>query len=816
MKYSVFPGLAVVCLLFGAWQCLQAQTLPQITPVNTPQLWQRAEFRVLNVPAVNNPFDPQVVRVDAAFRFPSGRMVVVPAFWYQSYQRTLSGSSEVLSVAGSPEWHVRFTPSEPGSYSVTASVLTNGQFYGAAPALAFEVVSNTVSARTGFVRRAGSGQYFETGDGQALRLIGENACWPGSRGTFDYDTWFPAMQAAGENYTRLWMCPWAFGIEAAASSLTRYRLDRAWQLDYVLQLAEQRGIYVLLCLDYHGMYETQPDYWGGNNYWPQNPYNVTNGGPCINQNAFFTNNAAQTIYQKRLRYLVARYGYSQNLLAWEFFNEIDNVYAYLNPNDVASWHGLMGSWLHTNDPYGHLVTTSLTGSSDRPEIWNLPQLDFAAYHSYGETSPSLRLNQVVQSFLSRYGKPVMVGEFGTDWRGWNRSNDPYLRGFRQGLWGGALSGSVGTAMPWYWESIQSENVYPLYSALGTILSRTGWGHGPATNISFKTSGSPPLNVGNLIAGGQPFNSFLTLSGVWGGKPVGILAIANPSSADYAPSTLNCFVHGSAHPDLYVPFRLNAWVTNNARLVMHLNSVSDGAIMVVRVDGVQQYRTNLPNLDGGWSVNNEYNMDIPVTVSAGKHFIDINNAGLDWFYLDWVRLENVSPAAYSPAWAPSPASIGLQGAHESLLYVVAPGVSFPAGATNAALPLQQGQTVSLTNWPAGTYYAEWYDPAFGTNISKTSSVTTNSLLRLPVPNFREDLTAVVYASPVLRSAVINSDHAVQFTFDSETGGSYVIENSTDLTNWTTYNVVTNNEGSMLISALVSLQQPRNFFRARQGP
>ena len=62
------------------------------------------------------------------------------------------------------------------------------------------------------------------------------------------------------------------------------------------------------------------------------------------------------------------------------------------PTNVAAWHGAMGGWMHTNDAFGHLVTTSLTGDSDRPEIWSLPQLDFAAYHSYNETAPAGRLN----------------------------------------------------------------------------------------------------------------------------------------------------------------------------------------------------------------------------------------------------------------------------------------------------------------------------------------------------------------------------------------------------------------------------------------
>ncbi len=144
-------------------------------------------------------------------------------------------------------------------------------------------------------------------------------------------------------------------------------------------------------------------------------------------------------------------------------------------------------------------------------------------------------------------------------------------------------------------------------------------------------------------------------------------------------------------------------------MLHLNSVSDSATLVVRADNTVLYRTNLPNLDGGWNVNNEYNMDISVNLPSGKRLIEVTNAGGDWFYLDWVRLENVLPATYPGNWQPSPDAIGLRGQRESLLYVVAPGVSFPSSATNAALPVQHGQVVTLTNWPGGRFFAEWYRP-----------------------------------------------------------------------------------------------------------
>jgi len=666
------------------------------------------------------------------------------------------------------------------------------------------------------VRVAASNQYIETGDGQALRLIGQNVAWPSGRGTYDYDTWFGAMKTAGENYARIWMCPWSFGLETDANSLTHYRLDRAWQLDYLLRLAEQRGIYLLLCLDFHGMFEVTPDVFGGNNFWPTNPYNATNGGPCLNQNAFFTNITARAIYQKRLRYLVARYGSSPNLLAWQLLNEIDNEYAYLNPPDVTAWHGVMGSWLHTNDPFGRLVTTSLTGSSDRPEIWTLPQMDFADYHSYSEPSPVLRLGSVTQSFLKRYHKPVLIDEFGTDWRGWNRSNDPYLRGFRQGLWGGALGGSIGSSMSWWWEDIYAENDYPVYTALGAILNRTGWGRGTWTNIGFKTAGPPPPTVGNLIAGGQPFNAFLNLNPSWGDRPAGQLAIANPDAAGYSATTFNSFVHGTAHADLKAPFRLSAWLTNNARLIMHLNSVSDGSILVVRANGTELFRTNLANLDGGYAVNNEYNTNIIVNVPSGQRLIEVTNAGLDWFFLDSVTLEQVLPSTYPGNWAPSPDAIGLRGPRESLLYLTAPGAAFPAGATNVTLPLQHAQTVTLSNWPAATFFADWYAPATAAPLGLTRSSTTNGLLVLPLPDFGEDLAAIIFTPPRLTQLGISPSNTFQFRLDSETSGQYLIQKSSNLVLWNSWITTNSTTGPAVLSDPAPTTNAPSFFRAKRLP
>src|SRR5947207_1298546 len=86
-----------VCWLVPAF----SQTAPRLAQLTPAQLWQRLEFAIDNVPSASNPFDPDIIRLDATFTLPSGRVMVVPAFWYQGYQRALVGGSEHVTATGS-------------------------------------------------------------------------------------------------------------------------------------------------------------------------------------------------------------------------------------------------------------------------------------------------------------------------------------------------------------------------------------------------------------------------------------------------------------------------------------------------------------------------------------------------------------------------------------------------------------------------------------------------------------------------------------------------------------------------------------------
>jgi hypothetical protein len=797
--------------LMGLAASLQgAVSLEQLAPAEAGKV---VEFRAVDVPVVANPFDDELIRVDATFAGPDARTWVVPAFWYQGYARRLSGGTELLSLQGAPEWRVRFTSPTTGEFRATLTATLNGQPPVTSPPLSF-TVSAAAAPVSGFVQVATNRSHFCLSDGRLLPLIGHCVCWHHARGTYDYDDWLGAMQRVGENYTRLWMCPWAFGLEAETNTLTRYRLDRAWQLDYVFRLAEQRGLYLMLCFDYHGMFETEPDYWGGNNFWPKNPYNAVVGGPCTNQNHFFTSAQAKRTYQKRLRYLVARYGASPNLLAWQFFNEIDNVYRYLNPTNVATWHAEQGDWLHANDPFRHLVTTSLTGGSDRPEIWSLPQMDFSMYHSYGQPDPALGLAARVRSFRERYAKPMMIGEFGVDWQGWDHADDPFLRGMRQGVWAGVVGGSVGTSMSWWWEAIHNENLYPLYQTVRTFLGKTHLGRGSWEPVTFRQSGLPPATVGPLASPAAPFSVQLALDAQWGPRLRGTMAVPDTWSAGESPGLLNSFVHGTGHPDLRIPFRLNAWFDTNASLTLHVNSVSDGAVVNVRVDNASVFTRSLPNLDGTYQVNNEYNTNLVIAVPAGQHVVEVRNAGGDWFCLDWVALSNVLTATYDAGWTPEPVAIGIRGEGETLVYVASPLLKHPARVTNAVLPTLQGVSVTLSNWPSGTWHALWYHATNAAGAGQTLGTTTDGRLTLPLPEFSEDLVGRLVREFAVQAAVGASPGTVRVAVVGDRGLEYELEGTTNLEGWSQVGTVSNalGEGEWEVAS----DPPLQVFRGRVKP
>ena len=161
-------------IIFSGYSTVPVAGPPQMIQLNSAQTWQRLEFQVANVPTASNPFNPTIISLDATFTAPSGKTSVVPAFWYQGYNRSLAGNAgttEVDAANAPPQWRIRFTPVEVGAYSLSLVIQTNGQAYGTFTTN-FTVTSNSTPVRFGYVGIASGNRYFQTGDGQALPLNG--------------------------------------------------------------------------------------------------------------------------------------------------------------------------------------------------------------------------------------------------------------------------------------------------------------------------------------------------------------------------------------------------------------------------------------------------------------------------------------------------------------------------------------------------------------------------------------------------------------------------------------------------------------------
>ncbi len=236
-----------------------------------------------------------------------------------------------------------------------------------------------------------------------------------------------------------------------APGLGRYYNKTAERLDEILNYAENRGIYMMLTFDYHGIFTSFIDIWASNAEWRTNPYNAANGGPCENQVDFFTNAEAKRLYKNKLRYIVARWGYATNIACWEFFNEIDNVIDMfdLPPADIVNWHREMADYLKQVDPYKHIVTTSVS-NREVHGLWDIENIEISQHHNYGPTD---NMKESILEYIEKFKKPDVVGEFALGWKGPGKDlpAELYEGEMHNGLWRGMFSPTPILPLTWWWE-----------------------------------------------------------------------------------------------------------------------------------------------------------------------------------------------------------------------------------------------------------------------------------------------------------------------------------------------------------------------------
>lgn len=720
---SIFLTFFILTSFFLCASNSQSPPPPTINEfeILTPsvEMLEKFEARIDLTAEYDNPFDYDQISIKAFFTSPTGGVDTVDGFYMRNY--TLNVPAGNLFVDGTTEFRVRYAPREVGQYQfqVTATDSTGTTL---SEILAFESKAIEDDLNHGFVR-TNSSNYLQFDDETSYIPVGENIAWPDNNTYQDFTKWLSKLSENGANFFRLWHAHWGLGIEWSNgngfSGLREYKQPNCFYQDWLYDYCADRGIYVMLALQHHGPVSTNV-----NPNWNQSPYNFANGGPCFTTIDFFVNEEAKAHTKNRYRYIVARWGYSKNILCWELFNEVhwtDNF--SVNKDLVADWHIEMAEFLDSIDVNNHIITTSYGDDLTDEEVWNNELFGLTQSHIYRNSSNIENiLANTSRNFLSTYNKPTLNGEFGLGINSSLANTDPDGIHLHNAIWGSLFGGSAGTAMTWWWESyIHPRDLYFHFLGIDQLVDQ----------VNFFEQNLKPVNA---IVSNAPDDLSLQTSLNWANIATDSITINADGTLTPSDTQLSQFLYGSSWNTQYKSapvFKVNYPQEG-------LFEVSTGSqnglnpTMEIWIDSTLVLQDTLAKTDTTYSV----------TVSEGEHFIHVDNKGTDWITINDYRFENLgsSVSAY--------VLVGEQKNYASG-WVLNQNYNHNYIANNGLPDDAPPVTIAVDSFENGVYSMHLFHPLDGSIISTgTPAIAQDGELKISIPPFLWDVAFIIDDSPVV--------------------------------------------------------------------
>jgi hypothetical protein len=467
----------------------------------------------------------------------------------------------------------------------------------------------------------------------------------------------------------------------------------------------------MMCIDSFNSLDAVSSY--GN--WVRSPYNLEHGGPCKTPPDFFTNPEAKRLFKQRLSYLVARWGYSTSVLAWELWNEVDLTTGY-DSKAVAAWHKEMALYLRSIDPWRHPITTSYARTEGDPEVDGLPQMEFLQSHNYGARDVANMVSEWSRRESERYRKSYYLGEYGADMEA-----DREGVQLHNGLWAGMLSGCPGTPMLWYWYWVEAEDLYREFSPAAAFAADVDW---VAENYR------PVEVVGLRYAGGAKPEGYGTLEvdpagESWDDAPTPYHQPSRLRARDTGEvdnqAALGRYLYGTVnHVEWHNPVTFEADYPQAGRFEVIVGQVSPfgGARIVIFVDGRQELSQELPASPGG--ADAVYGVAIP----PGKHEIKVENEGQDWFRASYRLVGYLT--------VPNLRVLALGNAHSALAWVQNREHTCWHVARREVTPVHAAE-FTLAGLTPGRYQVEQWDTANGTVVKRETVASEDGTVTLETPD-----------------------------------------------------------------------------------
>lgn len=412
-----------------------------------------------------NPFLEWELKIDAIFtHLETQNEILQPAFYYEDFTAysnplftpadgTCYTDAEYNRLGG---WErkaipysflVRFAPPKIGSWMYQIRLETPDTIIWS-PATFFEVNSGKFKAP---VEVASNKRFLQQGE-KSILPQGMNAAWAEGNPNFDAELFeYHSFEVSGVTYYmpeyyrtvhvtprvqdryrkllsrfadqgvqifRLIMAPTGSDIEWEKLGDYSDRMNLAYELDKTLALAEERDLLILWDLAIHYTFKKNVYYiskwdWVDADGTPS--YAYKKAFDLKEPIDFFKSEACKKYYKQRLRYILARWGYSNNIALFELMSEISNIgsdvddgNSFYNQNTAVyeAWQREMGSYIKSfHNGEKHLLTASYSGEinpSDRTFFQN-PDFEVISSNIYDFGQPDFNLffpHYVSRTFLN--------------------------------------------------------------------------------------------------------------------------------------------------------------------------------------------------------------------------------------------------------------------------------------------------------------------------------------------------------------------------------------------------------------------------------
>lgn len=419
---------------------------------------EKTELKLNISDSFENPYDADEVSLNAILTGPNGEKCEIFGFYMEDYNLHDDGN---IVLNGGSQWRFRFSLPTGGLWRYSIA-LTAGETVFDTVSGCIEVSENMNGDRSVRVSATDTTR-FALANGAAYTPLGFNVCW--QRNFAEYAEYVNAIADNGGNYMRIWLSQLGLSLmkqENAPDDFSGGAADAA-ALDVLIELCEERGVYLQIALFYHGALRAS----GTDAAWLDNPFSDFRNGYLSSPDAFWTNTQAREDTKNYIRYMLARWGYSRSIFSWELCNEITSAAG--NASDIKAWCEEMTEYLRENDPYMHMVSVS-TASPDDAFIVN-DCCDFINVHTYRYSSAA-SLEKQIKQLASDSQKPVLVSEIGIDYKSEIINADI----FNQQNWIGVMT-SAGCCASWYWEAVYSQSLCDMFSFISRFAAKMPFDRG---------------------------------------------------------------------------------------------------------------------------------------------------------------------------------------------------------------------------------------------------------------------------------------------------------------------------------------------------